>query len=108
MISLPRRSIASHTACFSSSLVVILYPRNLVPLARSGDDTGNRAGDEPVLGIPRAQLFQVLISAVIVLFLSGNFVSSRYRGALRGVTIGLYAAAAVLALAWIGIWLAGD
>ena len=60
-----------------------------------------------MLGLDRVEAIQALTYLVIALFVSGGLVSARYRRQFRWAAIGLYGAAMALALAAVGMWLAG-
>ncbi|HEX3884962.1 MAG TPA: hypothetical protein VHW66_20075 [Stellaceae bacterium] len=55
----------------------------------------------------RERLVQGLMYLAMALFVSGALVSARHRRTVRWAAIGLYGAAVVVVLVWIGVWLAG-
>jgi hypothetical protein len=60
-----------------------------------------------MMGFDRAQAVGALSYLVIAFFLAGGVVSARYRRPLRWAALGLYGVAMALALAAVGMWLAG-
>jgi len=60
-----------------------------------------------VLGLDRVQAMQALTYVVMALFITSGVVSARYRRQMGWAAFGLYGVAAVVALVWVGAWLAG-
>jgi hypothetical protein len=57
--------------------------------------------------LDRERLVQGLMYVAMALFVSGALVSTRHWRAVRWAAVGLYGAAVVVVLVWIGVWLAG-
>jgi ABC-type amino acid transport system permease subunit len=57
--------------------------------------------------LERGQMVAAVMYVIIALFLAGNVVSRQRRAALRKATIALYAAAVVVVLGLIALWLTG-